>query len=477
VSTLTPQAVQVSPLSPERFRELLDENEWQEFEQGIAEVRELLDDRVIWNVNSTAVGGGVAEMLRSFLAYTRGAGADVRWMVINGTPDFFRITKRIHNFVHGSTGDGGALGEEEARIYRSVTAENAGHLLAAIRPEDVVILHDPQTAGLAGRIKETGATVVWRSHIGAEHPNELVEHAWEFIAPYLDHADACIFSRRAYVPPWAKVLRTEVIQPSIDVFSPKNQEMEEDTVRTILSHVGLAVDHSKKGAPTFTRLDGSPGRVDHLCEVLSTGPPPSFDEPLVVQVSRWDRLKDPMGVMMGFAEQVAERTDAQLILAGPTVHSVTDDPEGAEALDETEAAWRELPHAKRSRVHLACIPMVDIEENAAIVNALQRHATVVVQKSLEEGFGLTVAEAMWKARPVVASAVGGIQDQVANGETGILLDDPRDPEAFGDAVVRLLEDQELADRIGWNAREHVRHHFLANRHALQYLNLFASIFR
>jgi trehalose synthase len=197
----------------------------------------------------------------------------------------------------------------------------------------------------------------------------------------------------------------------------------------------------------------------------------------VVQVSRWDRLKDPTGVMVGFAEHVAERTGAQLVLAGPTVHSVTDDPEGAEVLDETEAAWRQLPHAKRSQIHLACIPMVDIEENAAIVNALQRHATVVVQKSLEEGFGLTVAEAMWKARPVVASAVGGIQDQVTSGETGILLDDPRDLERFGDAVVRVLEDRVLADRLGSNAREHVRHHFLANRHALQYIKLFASMLR
>jgi trehalose synthase len=217
---------------------VLDTGEWQEFEQAIAEVREVLNDRVIWNVNSTAAGGGVAEMLRFFLAYTRGAGVDVRWMVIEGTPEFFRITKRIHNFVHGSPGDGGELGDEEARVYRSVTAENAEVLVSAIRPEDVVLLHDPQTAGLAHRIKETGATVVWRSHIGAERPNDLVERAWEFLAPHLDAADACIFSRRAYVPAWAKAIRTEVIQPSIDVFSPKNQHMDEAAVRAILSHVG-----------------------------------------------------------------------------------------------------------------------------------------------------------------------------------------------------------------------------------------------
>jgi trehalose synthase len=456
---------------------VLDEKEWKEFEKAVGEVREVLDDRVIWNVNSTAAGGGVAEMLRFFLAYTRGAGVDVRWMVIEGTPEFFRITKRIHNFLHGSAGDGGELGDEEARIYRSVTTENAEHLVSAIRPKDVILLHDPQTTGLAHRLKETGATVVWRSHIGAERPNDLVERAWEFLAPHLDAADACIFSRRAYVPAWAKAMRTEVIQPSIDVFSPKNQDLDDATVRAILSHVGLVVDTAKGDAATFTRQDGSPGRVDHFCEVLSTGPPPRLDAPIVVQVSRWDRLKDPIGVMTGFAEHVAERTDADLILAGPTVHAVADDPEGAEALDDAEAAWRDLPHARRSHVHLACIPMGDIEENAVIVNALQRHATVVVQKSLEEGFGLTVAEAMWKSRPVVASAVGGIQDQIIDGETGILIDDPRDLRAFGDAVLRLLQDHELAERLGSNAHEHVRHHFLANRHALQYVRLFASMFR
>jgi trehalose synthase len=265
-----------------------------------------------------------------------------------------------------------------------------------------------------------------------------------------------------------------VIQPSIDVFSPKNQDLDADTVRAILAHVGLVVD-GVEHPPVFARYDGTPGRVDRLCEILSSGPPPHFDEPLVVQISRWDRLKDHMGVMHGFADHVAPATDAHLILAGPNVNAVADDPEGAEVLDEVEAAWRALPHARRSQVHLACLPMADIEENAAIVNALQRRATVVVQKSLQEGFGLTVAEAMWKSRPVVASAVGGIHDQIDDGVTGLLLDDPTDLEGFGKLVLDLLRDPERAAEIGTRAREHVRHNFLANRHALQYIELFASI--
>jgi trehalose synthase len=246
-----------------------------------------------------------------------------------------------------------------------------------------------------------------------------------------------------------------------------------DTVGAILAHVGLVSGRAESAhPPTFTRHDGSPGRVDHVCEVVSSGPPPSADAPLVVQVSRWDRLKDPLGVMHGFVDNVPEPAGAHLVLAGPSVHAVADDPEGAEVLGEVEAAWRRLPSAKRSPVHLACLPMADIQENAAIVNALQRHATVVVQKSLQEGFGLTVAEAMWKSRPVVASAVGGIQDQIEDGVTGSLLQDPADLRSFGQKTLQLLSDPELSKNLGAAAREHVRAHFLANRHALQYIELF-----
>jgi len=469
-----PKEVRVAPLSPERLREVLDEDDWLAFQKAIAHAVRVFEGRVIWMISSTAAGGGVAEMLRYFLAYSRGAGVNVRWLVITGNHEFFEITKRIHNFLHASSGDGGELGPEDTRIYEEVTGANAEQLAAVVRDTDIVLLHDPQTAGMVPRLKQTGAHIVWRSHIGAERPNELVHRAWDFLDDYLREADACVFSRHSYVPDWANALRTEVIQPSIDVFSPKNQDMDPETVRGILTYVGLTVD-GVEAPPVYTRYDGTPGRVDRLCEVLSTGPPPHFGDPLVVQISRWDRLKDHMGVMHGFAEHVAPATDAHLILAGPNVNAVADDPEGAEVLNEVWAAWRELPHARRSRVHLSCLPMADIEENAAIVNALQRRATVVVQKSLEEGFGLTVAEAMWKSRPVIASAVGGIQDQIEDGVTGLLLDDPNDLDTFGKLILKLLSDPERAQEIGARAREYVRQHFLANRHAAQYVELFASI--
>jgi trehalose synthase len=228
-------------------------------------------------------------------------------------------------------------------------------------------------------------------------------------------------------------------------------------------------------AVPFTRRDGSPGRVNRRVDVLQTGPPPPADAPVVVQVSRWDRMKDMPGVMSGFAEHVDPALGAHLLLAGPAVTGVADDPEAAEVLEECIELWRALPHAARSRVHLACTPMADPDEAAAIVNALQRHAAVVVQKSLAEGFGLTVAEAMWKSQPVVASAVGGIVDQIVSGAHGLLVSDPSDLASFGTAVETLLRDRTEAARVGANARERARGEFLGDRHLEQYGQLLAEL--
>jgi trehalose synthase len=263
-----------------------------------------------------------------------------------------------------------------------------------------------------------------------------------------------------------------IVPPSIDPFSPKNQEMSEETVRSILVNTGI-IEAPDGAPPVFTRQDGSPGRVDRHADMVRSGRAPAWDAPLIVQVSRWDPLKDPVGVMKGFV-RLLERpfhTNAELVLAGPNVSAVSDDPEGKGTLDSVEAAWRKLPHGYRDRVHLACLPMTDDEENAAIVNALQRHATIIVQKSLKEGFGLTVTEAMWKARPVVATAVGGIRDQIKDGVSGLLLGNPKDADEFASALERLLKDKGLRTKLGNNARERVREHFLATRHLLQYGDL------
>lgn len=468
--------VGVPPLPYERFRPLLGEERYAALAQVAETAGSAFAGRTVWNVNSTATGGGVAEMLTSLLAYARGAGVNARWLVIEGTPAFFAVTKRIHNGLHGMPGDGGALDVAEHRLYEAVLHDNAEELQALVQPGDIVLLHDPQTAGLVEAVQGAGALAVWRCHVGHDDGNWLVERTWDFLRPYLEGADAFVFSRRAYAPEWMNGGgRLTVIPPSIDPFSPKNQDLDADTVRSVLSHIGVITRAGGGDALMFTRRDGSPGRVDRYADIVRTGHSPLPDTPLVVQVSRWDRLKDMTGVMAGFAQYVDGLHDAHLALVGPNVSGVADDPEGGEVLDECIRSWRELPHAVRRRVQLVCLPMTDAEENAVMVNALQRHAAVVVQKSLHEGFGLTVAEAMWKERPIVASAVGGIQDQIVDGEHGLLLSDPTDLEAFGVAVRRLLTDRTFADQIAKNARERAVAQFLGSRHLVQYAELFGRL--
>jgi trehalose synthase len=252
--------------------------------------------------------------------------------------------------------------------------------------------------------------------------------------------------------------------------------MDDPAVRAILEHVGVLQGGRLNDGPTpFTRWDGSPGRVDHVADVMGAGPAPTYEVPLVVQISRWDRLKDMAGVMKAFADHVEASTDAHLALVGPNVSSVADDPEGVEVYGDTLRAWRSLPHAVRTRVQLVNLPMHDVEENAAIVNALQRHAAVIVQKSLAEGFGLTVTEAMWKSRPVVASAVGGIRDQIVDGEHGLLVDDPTDTDACGAAISQLLRDDVLAARLGQAAQTRIASEFLSGRHLRAYVRLLADL--
>ena len=465
--------VQITALPLERFVPLLGKERSDELLAAAERGRELLAGRTVWNVNSTATGGGVAEMLQPLIAYTRGAGVNARWVVIGGDAEFFAITKRLHNRMHGQAGGGGDLGDTERGHYERVLAANTAELQAMVAPGDIVLLHDPQTAGLVPAMQHRGAITVWRSHIGVDVSNDHVEQAWAFLRPYVEQADACVFSRREYVPA-SLDMDVQIIAPSIDPFSTKNEDMEPQTVQAIVSHIGLIQDPGAGAVPGFSRRDGSPGRVDRRADIVRAGPSPLPDDQLVVQVSRWDHLKDMAGVMQGFADSV-DGTGAHLALVGPNVSGVTDDPEGPQVLGECIELWRDLPHAARTRIQLVCLPMSDVEENAAMVNAIQRHAAVVVQKSLAEGFGLTVAEAMWKSRPVIGSRVGGIADQIADGETGLLLDDPTDLPAFGAALDRLLTNPAEATEMGKAARERAIEHFLGNRHLMQYVDVFADL--
>ncbi len=442
--------VEVRSAPLDRFRPLLG-GRYAEIERAAATARETFAGRRIWHVNSTAQGGGVAEMLRALLPYARDAGVDTRWLVLPETDGFFAVTKRIHNRLHGAEGDGGPLGEEARAAYERALAWCAERLRETVDPKDVIYLHDPQTAGLVPALREAGAAVIWRCHIGVDRPNDLAREAWDFLRPYVAEADAYVFSRREYLWEGLDEERAWFMPPVIDPFSPKNEELDTEQVAAVLTTVG------KKAT------------------IVEEAPVPD-EAPVVTQVSRWDRLKDPRGLLEVF-EHHLRHPGAHLVLVGPDSEGVSDDPEGAAVYQEVAEHWRGMSEACRARSHLVSLPMADLEENARMVNALQRRAEVIVQKSLAEGFGLTVAEAMWKARPVVASRVGGIQDQVEDGRTGALVDDPRDLPAFARAIEAILGDRERRETMGRAGQERVRDNYLAVDRLREYVGLVESLIR
>jgi trehalose synthase len=464
--------VQVAARSAARLEQVIGSERQARLLRAAEEFRARLAGRTIWNVTSTAVGGGVAEMLQVIVGYVEDLGIAIGWVVITGDAEFFAITKRLHNQIHGQM-SGGPISAREADHYAQMLAANAVELLPRIRPGDLVLLHDPQTAGLATALAGAGARVAWRSHIGVDWVNGATQAAWGFLRPHLDAVEGYVFSRRQYVPAWVPGHKVWIIPPSIDPFSPKNQDLDGRTVEAILATIGVLDGAAPDGRTAFVRSDGSAGTVTRLAEISGEGRPRP-DDPLVVQVSRWDRLKDMSGVMAGFASHVAPGGSGYLVLAGPAVTGVADDPEGAAVFAECLLAWRNLPGSTRARVLLVTLPLEDVDENAAMVNALQRHAAVITQKSLAEGFGLTVAEGMWKGRPVVGSEVGGITDQIVPG-TGILLADPRDEAAFGAAVRGLLDDPSRARAIGNAAQAHIRDNYVGDLHLLRYHQMFSAL--
>ena len=464
--------VDVAPLDAGRLGRLIGPARADDFDCVADLTRDALGGRAVVNVNSTANGGGVAELLRTLLAYARGVGVDTRWLVIEGDPGFFEITKRVHNHLYGTAGDGGPLGPDERAEYEAVLAPNGAVLRASVTAGDVVILHDPQTAAMVPTLRAAGHRVVWRCHIGRDEPNEHTVTGWDFLRPYLEDADAFVFTKARFAPDWVDPDRLHVITPSIDPFSPKNETLDPEAVATVLTASGILAGAVE--SDLYRHEDGRMDRMAVTVDTLGTGPVPP-DVPVVAQLSRWDPQKDMVGVMRAFAMHVDPTLDVHLLLTGPSVAGVDDDPEGGKVLTECLAEWATLPPRVRARVHLHAVPMDDGDAAATIANALQRHATIVTQKSLAEGFGLTVVEAMWKHRAVVATRVGGIVDQIDDGAQGLLVDDPADLPGFAAALVALLTDAPRTSRLGQAAYDRAHREFLGDLHLERYGRLIAGL--
>ncbi len=457
--------------APDALRTMAGEEAGARYDALVRNTSARLLGRRLWHINATAEGGGVAELLGATLGYLKGDGIETRWLVIEGDARFFDITKRVHNRLHGVLGDGGPLGEAERRHYDATMSRELAQALRQVLRGDVVVVHDPQPLGLVPGLAEAGATVVWTCHVGIDVANDLTRSAWAFLQKDVQAAAAATFTRRAYAWDGLDPNAIHVIPPCIDPQSLKNVELGDEQVRAILQAAGVLGGRRSPPA-SFARHDGSDAPIAHTAQMIEDRTVPE-DVPLIVQVSRWDALKDPVGVAIGFAEMYSV-AGAHLILAGPAPSSVADDPEADRVFAAVKEHMSGLRDRARNRIHLANLPTEDHEENAVIVNALQRRADVVLQKSLAEGFGLTVTEAMWKSRPVVAGRVGGIRDQIDDGVSGVLVD-PRDLDAFGVAVASVLDDPARGQALGTAAHGRIKERYLATHYLGAYLRLFQHL--
>ncbi len=407
------QHVSVGRWSLDSYREIVPEP----ILEGLREQALAIDGARILHVNATAYGGGVSELLRSSVPLLRDLGLTVDWKVIGGSQEFFRATKALHNALQGASQ---TLSEAERTAYLDCARENAPQLDGGY---DFVIVHDPQPAALLSVHGRGEARWVWRCHIDTSEPNP---DAWRFLRPFIADFDAAVFTMGEFVPPDLPVARVRTIAPAIDPLSPKNLDIGEHTASQILDWIGIDL----------------PGR-------------------LVTQVSRFDRWKDPFGVIAAYRLVREEIPDLQLALVGSMA---LDDPEGWEVYGQL------IEHAERD-------PLIHIYTNLTgasnvEVNAFQRLSDVVVQKSIREGFGLVVSESLWKGTPVVAGRAGGIPMQMPEGVGGVLVDSVQECAA---AMLALLNDRELAAQLGDSGREHVREHFLLPRLLMEELQLLCSL--
>ena len=383
---------------------------------GAPEIDELralagqLSGRTVQMVNSTAMGGGVAEMLNRVIPLIQELGLQPRWDVITGGQDFFEVTKAFHNALHGGPYQ---ARKEDFDLFLATNELNRQRLQFDC---EFTVINDPQPVALIeARSKQEGHWI-WRCHIDLSHPNSDV---WSFLRPFIYRYNAALFSS----PAFARQLPIPqyLFHPCIDPLSEKNVDLDPEWVSSVLVRYGI--DASR---------------------------------PIVTQISRFDRLKDPVGVVHAY--QIVKRyMDCQLVLAGG---SASDDPEGEIVLEEVRREAKNDPD-----IHLLNLP----PWSALEINALQRASTVIVQKSLREGFGLTVTEALWKKKPVVASAVGGIPAQVIHKHTGLLV---HSIEGTAYQIRFLLSNPALAQKLGEQGHDHVREHFLITSNVKRYLTIF-----
>ncbi len=445
-----------------------------------------LQGRRVWMVNSTAKGGGVAEMLPRLVSMLGEVGVDARWIVMNTRrAEFFPLTKRIHNLIHGSGNP--AFTEEDRKLYELVSREVAEALRPQLDPKDILVVHDPQPAGMGAILKrELGIHCIWRCHIGLDNDVPETRAAWDFLKPYISPYDHSVFTAPEYIPSYLSG-NVSIIHPAVDPFSHKNRELSTHKLVGILTNASLVAPHHPVVTPPFDapamrlQADGS------FAPATSPEDLGLLYRPIVAQVSRWDDLKGWEPLLEGFVAlkaktrgpEILERGRqaldlVRLVLAGPDPAAVADDPEAVDVLNRLIARYRALTPELQRDVALLSLPMGSRKQNALMVNALQRCSSILVQNSLREGFGLTVTEAMWKRVAVLGSTACGIRQQIRHGIDGYLNGQPDQPDAIAAALEHLLVNPQARIAYASRAQRRVNDEFLVFVQVAKWLRVLAD---
>ncbi len=455
-----------------------------DFQSAARRIKPKLDNRTIWMVNSTAQGGGVSEMLPRMISLMRDMGISINWAVINTKEKkFFALTKTIHNALHDN-GTGISFSADDARLYEAVNRENADSFIPHLKPNDIVIVHDPQPLPLGQMISQAlPLTTIWRCHIGLDRVTPTTHAAWGFLQPYFSDFERTVFSLPEYIPSFLAGTAS-IIPPAIDPLSHKNRELSINKMIGVLCNSGLQKAHEPVATPPF---DHQVMRVGPTGEPEHPGELGLLFRPVICQISRWDRLKGWLPLIEGFirmkenflngsADDLDERNKqrvalSRLVLAGPDPSSISDDPEGLEVIEEITSYYKALPEKQQEDVVILMLPMASRKENALVVNALQQCATIVVQNSIQEGFGLTVTEAMWKRKAVLGTSACGIRLQIRDGVDGALVADARDGGEIARALHDMLTDPHGRYLMGRSAQRRVYDEFLVFRQLTRYFEL------
>ncbi len=397
------------------YRSLLEPGDWKNLLESAASLK---GARIV-HVNSTKIGGGVAEILSAMIPLSRELGLDMRWETIEGNPHFFQCTKAFHNLLQGQSGE---IDDGLLREYERQNASNAEKLAPILESADIVFIHDPQPLALLSHFPQRKAKWVWRCHIDLSSPSQPI---WRYLRQFLTSYDATIFSLQEFAQELPHPIF--IIPPSIDPFSEKNMGLSPVEIKNTLIH--FQIDSHR---------------------------------PMVLQVSRFDQFKDPLGVLESYRIVKRSVPPLQLILAGG---GATDDPEGAAIYEKVCRQAKDDPD-----VHILLLP----PDAHRQINALQRAATIILQKSLKEGFGLTVTEALWKSKPVIGGNVGGIRLQILDHQTGFLVSSPQ---GAAEKIEFLLQHPNIREELGRNGKQRVKEHFLIPRHLNDDLQVMKNLLR